>query len=66
MRKKMDKKHTERKINLTWMKEEKEKYRIKINIDNKAAEKTDKKNLEKQLNKNKRPHMKRDARYTGK
>jgi len=49
----MDKKHTERKTDLIWMKEEKEKYRIKINIDNKAAEKTDrqtdKKNLKKTI-----------------
>lgn len=44
MRKKMVKKHTERKTTLIWMKEEKERQRIKINIDNKAAEKTDKKN----------------------
>jgi len=65
MRKKIDKKHTERKINLIWM-EEKKKYRIKININNKAAEKADKKNLIKQLSKNKCPHMKIDAGYTGK
>jgi len=64
MRKKMDKKHTERKINLIWM-EEKMKYRIKINIDNNVAEKADKKNLQKQLSKNKCPHMKIGARYTG-
>ena len=41
MRKKMDKKHAERKINLISM-EKKKKYRIKVNIDNKAAEKADK------------------------
>jgi hypothetical protein len=32
MRKNMEVKDTERKINLVWMKEEKAKYRIKINI----------------------------------
>ena len=41
MRKKMDKKHTERKINLISM-EKRKKYGIKINIDNKAAEKAEK------------------------
>jgi hypothetical protein len=40
---KEDGQEIERKINLIWMKEAKEKYRIKINIDNKAAVKTDKK-----------------------
>jgi len=65
MKKKMDKKHAERKIKLIWM-EEKMKYRIKINIDNRATEKADKKNLKKQLSKNKCPHVKIDARYTGK
>ena len=45
--------------------EEKMKYRIKINIDNNVAEKADKKNLQKQLSKNKCPHMKIGARYTG-
>jgi hypothetical protein len=34
MRNKMEKKNTERKINLIWITEEKEKYRIKINTEN--------------------------------